>query len=90
MTDDKLYTQVTNAADGINRYISRTERFRTFVTFRGEYQHQDQDTKGYFGLALQPRRQVVHLRGHQGPQGKRTETTTTTTRTDGERRPPTQ
>ena len=84
MTDDKLYTQVTNAADGINRYISRTERFRTFVTFRGEYQHQDQDTKGYFGLALQPRDDKSYIfEVIKDPKGKRTETTTTTTRTDG-------
>ena len=84
MTDDKLYTQVTNAADGINRYISRTERFRTFVTFRGEYQHQDQDTKGYFGFAPAAGRQVVHLpEVIKDPKGKRTEATTTTTRTDG-------
>lgn len=76
MTDDKLYTSLNKAAD----YVARATRFRTFFDFRGEYMERDRNTKGYFGLTLQPsddKFYVVQI--VNDPRGKVTTTETSIT-----------
>ncbi|UCG78061.1 MAG: MCE family protein, partial [Nitrospirota bacterium] len=79
--DDKLFTTVSNAAEGLERTVSSVERFRTFITFQGEYLTKPEDGKGYFYLTLQPRENTYYILGAVGdPTGSvSTRTTTTTT-----------
>lgn len=73
MTDDKLYTSLNKAAD----YVTRADRFRFIFDFRGEYMMKDSNTKGYFGVTLQPSKEkfyLLHL--VNDPRGKITVTDT--------------
>lgn len=75
MTDDKLYTSLNKAAD----YVTRATRFRTYFDFRGEYMMKDHNTKGYFGITLQPTEDKFYLlQLVNDPRGKVTITDTIT------------
>jgi len=80
MTDERLYTSLNKAAE----YVTRSERFRTFFDFRGEYMEKDSNTKGYFGVTLQPSRDKFYvIQLVSDPRGKVT-TTETSIITDSE------
>jgi phospholipid/cholesterol/gamma-HCH transport system substrate-binding protein len=71
VNDDSLYVNLTNAVGGISNTISGINRFRTFITFRGEYLERLQDGKGGFYLTLQPREDKYYILGVVGdPIGK--------------------
>jgi phospholipid/cholesterol/gamma-HCH transport system substrate-binding protein len=73
MTDDKLYTSLNKAAD----YVTRADRFRFIFDFRGEYMMKDSNTKGYFGVTLQPSKEKFYLlQLVNDPRGKITVTDT--------------
>lgn len=61
MKDEGLYDKFDETLAGINRYVTATERFRLNVGFRGEYLIDEEDTKGYFSLKLQPREDKYYL-----------------------------
>ncbi|MCX7793773.1 MAG: MCE family protein [Thermodesulfovibrionales bacterium] len=83
MKDERLYESLNKAAEGVNRTITRIERFRTFITFQGDYLFEPKDTKGYFNITLQPTPEKYYILGIvSDPIGKVT-TTETVTRTDG-------
>ncbi len=63
VTDERLYESVTKAASGIENTIARIERFKTFVTFQGEYLTKTGDGKGYFDLTLKPRPDKYYILG---------------------------
>lgn len=82
--DERLYESISKAAEGIDRTISTVERFKTFITFQGEYLTKIEDGKGYFYLTLQPRPDRYYILGVVGdPLGRVTTTETKTTTAAG-------
>ncbi len=80
VNDERLYESVSNAAEGVEKTISRIDRFRTYITFRGEYLSKPKDGKGYFYLTLKPRPDKYYILGVVGdPIGKVTTTEKVTT-----------
>jgi len=75
--DDKLYDSVSSAASGLSNTVSRIDRFRTFVTFRGDYMEREVDGKGHFYLTLQPRKEKYYILGAVTDPVGRVKTTTT-------------
>jgi len=74
--------------DGIERYVSKSEQFKTFLSYRGEYLFDGGDGKGYFDLTIRPKEDKFYVLGLVAdPRGSRTVTDTTvgatpTTRTE--------
>ncbi|MBW2630829.1 MAG: MCE family protein [Deltaproteobacteria bacterium] len=73
--------------DGIDRYVSKTEQFKTFLSYRGEYLFDGGDGKGYFDLTIRPKEDKFYILGLVAdPKGRQTVTDTTeggeTTRTE--------
>lgn len=64
--DERLYTALTNAVGGISNTVSTIERFRTFLTFRGQYLERLNDGKGEFYVTLQPRSDKYYILGIVG------------------------
>ncbi|NOY39633.1 MAG: MCE family protein [Nitrospirae bacterium] len=79
VSDERLYESVSKAASGIEDTLARIERFRTFVTFKGEYLTRTGDGKGYFDLTLKPRPDKYYILGVvDDPLGSVTTTKTVT------------
>jgi phospholipid/cholesterol/gamma-HCH transport system substrate-binding protein len=66
VNDESLYNSLTNAVSGIGNTVSAINRFRTFITFRGEYLERIGDGKGGFYLTLQPRKDKYYILGVVG------------------------
>jgi phospholipid/cholesterol/gamma-HCH transport system substrate-binding protein len=79
VNDDTLYMQVSQAAGGLSNTMSRVERFRTYVNFRGEYLDALNDGKGIFTIELAPRKDKYYIIGIvSDPVGKVTSSSSTT------------
>ncbi len=63
MKDERLYESLNKAAEGVNKTINRIEKFRTFITFQGDYLFEPKDTKGYFNVTLQPSPEKYYILG---------------------------
>jgi phospholipid/cholesterol/gamma-HCH transport system substrate-binding protein len=63
VNDDALFTSVTLAAEGINKTFSKLDRFRTFLSFRGDYLTEESDMKGSFSLAIVPTPEKYYILG---------------------------
>jgi len=81
--DERLYESLNKAAEGVNRTVSSIERFRTFITFQGEYLTKPKDGKGYFYVTLQPRPEKYYILGVVSDPLGRVKTTETTTTVNG-------
>lgn len=77
INDEALYSSLTNAAGGVERALSSINRFRTFLTFRGDYLTRMSEAKGGFYLTLQPRPDKFYVLGVVGDTLGNVETTTT-------------
>ncbi len=78
--DDRLYESLNKAAEGVNKTISAVDRFRTIITFQGEYLTKPKDGKGAFYVTLQPRPDKYYILGVVGdPVGSITSKETLTT-----------
>lgn len=78
--DERLYENITKAAEGVDKTFGAIDRFRTFITFQAEYLNEIEDGKGYFYLTLQPRPDRYYILGAVGdPLGKVTTTETVKT-----------
>ena len=78
VSDDSMYNNIDSAAKGLTDYVSRVERLKTIIAFRGEYLFPE--SKTYATLELKPRPDqyyIVELTSD--PFGKYTRTETTTT-----------
>lgn len=79
LKDDSLYYTITNAVGGIDRAISTIDRFKTFISFQGEYLLRDLEGKGTFSVTLMPRPDKYYILGvTQDPVGNVKETVTST------------
>ncbi len=81
--DEKLYHTLSKAAEGVDRTISSIERFRTFITFQGEYLSKPKDGKGYFYVTLQPRPEKYYILGIVSDPIGKVKTTETSTSVNG-------
>lgn len=81
--DDKLYTSLSSAAEGLNTAVSSVERFKTFITFQGEYLSGVSDSKGYFSVTFQPRPEQYYILGVVSDPIGKLDLTKTETVTDG-------
>jgi phospholipid/cholesterol/gamma-HCH transport system substrate-binding protein len=78
VSDERLYDQIASAAGGVSNTISRVDRFRTFITFRGDYLYKVRDGKGTFTVELSPRENKSYILGIvSDPVGRVTVTETT-------------
>ncbi len=63
---------------GIDRYVSKSEQFKTFLSYRGEYLFDGGDGKGYFNVTIRPKEDKFYVLGLVAdPRGSRTVTDTT-------------
>lgn len=81
--DERLYENINKAAEGVEKTFGALERFRTFITFQGEYLNKVEDGKGYFYLTLQPRPERYYILGVVGDPLGKVKTTETVTTVDG-------
>ncbi len=85
--DEETVDNLNETLSGINRYVTKAEQFRTFLSYRGEYLFDKSDAKSYLELKIQPKEDKFYILGLvTDPRGRRTvrDTTTggTTTRTE--------
>ncbi|MDP2167935.1 MAG: MlaD family protein [Thermodesulfovibrionales bacterium] len=79
LKDERLYASLSNAVEGVDKTLSAVTRFRTFLTFQGEYLFGEKDGKGYFYVTLQPRKDKYYILGiNSDPLGNMEITETTT------------
>ena len=70
---------IDESMKGINKYVSKSEQFRTFLSYRGEYLFDSSDAKSYLNLKIQPKWDKFYVLGVVAdPRGKRKITDTTT------------
>ncbi len=61
--------------EGINKYITKADQFRTFISYRGEYLFEEDNSKSYLELKLRPREDKYYILGVvSDPRGKRSVT----------------
>jgi len=78
VNNDSMYDNINSAAKGLNDYVSRAERLKTIVGFRGEYKFPK--SQSYATLELKPRPDTYYiLEISSDPFGKYTRTETSTT-----------
>lgn len=61
INEDTLHANINKTVTGINKYIERTENFRTYLGYRGEYLFDAGETKSYFSLKIQPKADKYYL-----------------------------
>jgi phospholipid/cholesterol/gamma-HCH transport system substrate-binding protein len=84
VTDNTAHTSLTETLDGINRFVRRADRLKTFLDYRLEYQAEPSEYKHYVNLRLQPSADKYYLLGVvDDPRGKFDSSDTTTTTTPG-------
>lgn len=81
--DDRLYESVNKAAEGVNKTLGAVERFKTFITFQGDYLTKPKDVKGQFYVTLQPTPEKYYILGIVSDPVGRVRTIETTTTTGG-------
>jgi phospholipid/cholesterol/gamma-HCH transport system substrate-binding protein len=64
---------IDTSMEGINRYITKAEQFRTFLSYRGEYLFDNSNAKSYLDLKIQPKEDKFYILGIvSDPRGSRT------------------
>ncbi len=79
LTDKKTEQQVTKAISGLSSMVGGTSRFRTIISYRGEYQFAYHNVKSYLDLRLQPSWDKYYLLGIVDDPGGYSSTSTTYT-----------
>ena len=70
---------IEESMEGINKYLSKSEQFRTFLSYRGEYLFDKSDAKSYLDIKIQPKWDKFYVLGIvTDPRGKLTVTDSTT------------
>jgi len=77
--DEETVDNLNETLSGINRYVTKAEQFRTFLSYRGEYLFDTSDAKSYLELRIQPKEDKFYILGFvTDPRGKRTVRDSTT------------
>ncbi|MDX9821625.1 MAG: MlaD family protein [Syntrophales bacterium] len=87
INEEETVNNLNAGLSGINRYVTKAEQFRTYLSYRGEYLFDKSDMKSYLDLRIQPKDDKFYILGiASDPRGRRTtrESTTggVTTRTE--------
>ena len=61
VNDPSLYKGIDRTVKGINKYLTRVENIRIYPGYRGEFLFDASETKSYFSLRIQPRRDKYYL-----------------------------
>ena len=73
VNDDETVKNLNQTLGGINKFVNKSEQFRTFIGYRGEYLTDKSDVKSYLDLRIQPRQDYFYLLGLvTDPRGRRT------------------
>ncbi len=73
VNDDETVKNLNEGLSGLNRYISKGEQFRTFLSYRGEFLFDKSNAKSYLDLRLQPKEDKFYVLGIvSDPRGRRT------------------
>ncbi len=82
VTEEETLENLNETLSGITRVITRTEQFKTFLGYRGEYLSRDNELKSFVTLRIQPKEDKFYILGLvDDPAGKTERTTTKTTTT---------
>ncbi len=79
LSDKKTEQQVTKAISGLSSMVGGTSRFKTIISYRGEYQFAYHNVKSYLDLRLQPTWDKYYLLGIVDDPGGYSSTSTTYT-----------
>jgi phospholipid/cholesterol/gamma-HCH transport system substrate-binding protein len=84
VSDNTTINTLNDTLEGINRYVRKADRLKTFLDYRLEYQAEPSEYKHYVNLRLQPTADKYYLLGVvDDPRGKFDSSDTTTTTTPG-------
>jgi phospholipid/cholesterol/gamma-HCH transport system substrate-binding protein len=73
VNDEETVKTLNESLAGINRYVTKAEQFRTFLSYRGEYLFDKSDAKSHLELKIQPKEDKFYILGlTHDPRGKRT------------------
>ncbi len=79
LTDKKTEHEMSKAIRGLSTFVGGAARFKTIVSYRGEYQFKYNNVKSYLSLRLQPSKDKYYLLGIvDDPSGYSTTSTTYT------------
>ncbi len=83
VNDNTAHDSLTQALDGISRFVRKGESMKTFLDYRLEYQIEPSEYKHYVSVRLQPAADKYYLLGVVDDPRGRFDSTTTTTTVDG-------
>ncbi len=83
INDKKTGKELDKALEGVNKYLTKQEQFKTSVDFHSEWMADSGDVKSYLNLKLQPSEDKYYLLGIVDDPKGRTETTITKTEWEG-------
>jgi phospholipid/cholesterol/gamma-HCH transport system substrate-binding protein len=84
VSDNTTVNTLNDTLEGINRFVRRADRLKTFLDYRLEYQVDPSEYKHFVNLRLQPSADKYYLLGVvDDPRGKFDSSDTTTTTTPG-------
>ncbi len=63
LKEDEMYNSFNKVVEGASKSFEVVERLRTFMDFRAEYLSEKGDSKGYFNLTVQPRKDLYYILG---------------------------
>jgi phospholipid/cholesterol/gamma-HCH transport system substrate-binding protein len=63
VNDEETVNNLNQSLAGINRYVTKSEQFRTFLGYRGEYLWDKSNFKSYLDLKIQPKQDQFYLLG---------------------------
>lgn len=73
INDEETADNLNETLSGINRYMTKAEQFRLFLSYRGEYLFDKSDAKSYLECKIQPKEDKFYILGIvSDPRGKRT------------------
>ena len=79
INEEDTVNNLNESLSGINRYVTKAEQFRTFLSYRGEYLFDKSEGKSYLDLKIQPKEDIFYVVGLvSDPRGRRTIRDTTT------------
>lgn len=61
VNDPETHDNLNKTITGINSFIEQSEKFHTYVGYRGEYLFDAEDAKSYFSLRIQPKSDKYYL-----------------------------
>ena len=71
VNDEETANNLNEGLTGINRYVTKAEQYRTFLSYRGEFLFRNSDAKSYLDIRMQPTSDKFYILGvSTDPRGK--------------------